>query len=369
MISNFKNITAEINLNSIRHNISYFKKKSQTGVIPVLKGNAYGHGMVEIAKTCRLMGINYISVATVGEAIYLRRCGDKGRILAWIYNINNKELIEAFNLKIDIAIYSAKTLDLFIKKIPPNYQIKVTLYVDTGINRQGIPYREAIQVAKRIKECKKMKLVGIMSHLINSEIKNSPLVLSQLAKFRYLIKQLKSIHINPMFTHIANTSAVLNYDVSDFTHCRIGAGIYGIPLVKTPLPQLKLSMTLKSIIIQIKSIKAGEGIGYQWTYIAPKDMSIAIVPIGWVDAIPTSSNRNLYVYINKTKRKVFGLINMDQIIVQASKQDRLGDTVFIFGDRINCPQTIYDITKMGHLSIPYLITSTLGTRVKRKYLI
>ena len=172
-----------------------------------------------------------------------------------------------------------------------------------------------------------------------------------------------------MFTHIANTSGVLNYDVSDFTHCRIGAGIYGIPLVKTPLPQLKLSMTLKSIIIQIKSIKAGEGIGYQWTYIAPKDMSIAIVPIGWVDAIPTSSNRNLYVYINKTKRKVFGLINMDQIIVQASKQDRLGDTVFIFGDRINCPQTIYDITKMGHLSIPYLITSTLGTRVKRKYLI
>ena len=362
-----KDIKGVIDINAIRNNINYLKKKTGTDLMPVLKADAYGHGLVQMAKILRQLGIKYIGVATLGEAILLRDSGDKGRVLAWLYDIDGDELKNALHMDIDIAIFDEKTIPKFISLIPKNKKINVTMFVDTGINRAGIPYDKAYDAFIEVNKCDKIKIEGMMSHLVCSGIKNSPVVNEQLRKFRDLRKRLTEINIVPPLVHIANTGGCLNYDVSDFTLARPGSGIYGIPAIDKVDKHLKLAMTIKSYIIQLKEVGKGEGIGYDWKYITPRKMRVAVLPIGYADIIPRSSSGKLYVYINGTKRKVLGTISMDQIIVEAKEIDKVNDEVIIFGNGKNCPQNIFDVAKAGD-AFPIEILCHTGYRINREYI-
>ena len=339
---------------------------SGTDLMPVLKADAYGHGIVEMSKILRKLGIQYIGVATLGEAILLRKNGDTGRILGWIYDVENPELVDAFHLNVDVAVIDEKTLPKFIRLIPKDKKVKVTVFVDTGINRAGVPFEKALETFQVLHNCPKIELVGMMSHLVCSGVKNSPIVNEQLRKFRMLRKQLQAIGIDPPLVHIANTGGCLNYDVSDFTLARPGSGIYGITADFQPSKSLKLPMTVKSYIIQIKEVPKGAGIGYDWKYIAPRKMKIGVLPIGYADIVPRSSSLKLFVYINGTKRKVLGRISMDQIIVEIKDRDKVNDEVFLFGNGKNCPLTIYDLAKMSNM-IPIEILCHTGYRIHRIY--
>ena len=362
-----KDIKAIIDVNAIRNNVKFLRKKTGTDIMPVLKADAYGHGLIEMAKILRKIGIKYIGVATLGEAILLRKSGDKGRVLSWLYDIDGHEFKDGLKLNLDIAIFDEKLIPKIKKMIPAGQKVKVTMFVDTGINRAGIPYNKSLQAFKDVAKCNKFEIVGMMSHLVCSEIVNSPIVNEQLRKFRKLRSELEEIGIKPPLVHIANTGACLNYDVSDFTLSRSGSGLYGIPGLDEVDKNLKLAMTVKSYIIQLKDIEKGQGIGYDWKYITPKKMRVAVLPIGYADIIPESSSGKLYVYINGTKRKVLGTISMDQIIVEAKKKDKINDDVIIFGNGSNCPQTIFDVAKAGNTP-PIEILCHTGYRINRTYI-
>jgi alanine racemase len=361
-----KAITAIIDTKAIKHNIQYLRNKTKTDIMPVLKADAYGYGLTEMAKTVRKIGVKYIGVATLGEAILLRESGDKGRILAWLYDIESSDFKDALHMDIDIAICDETIIPQFIKMIPPGKKIKITMFVDTGINRAGIPYNKALPAFIAVSQCDKMELVGMMSHLVCAQIKNSPIVNEQIRKFRALRQELADINIRPPLVHIANTNACLNYDVSDFTLSRAGGGTYGMP-GNHANKNLQLAMTINSYIIQLKDIDKGQGIGYDWKYTTPRKMRVAVVPIGYADLIPRAASLKLYVYINGTKRKVLGLISMDQIIVEAKNTDNVNDVVCIYGNGKNCPQTIYDVAKVGN-STAYEVACRTGYRVNRKYI-
>lgn len=362
-----KDIKAVIDVNAIKNNINLLKKKSGTDIMPVLKADAYGHGIIEMSKILRKLGIKYIGVATLGEAILLRKSGDKGRVLSWLYDIDGKEIKDGIKLGLDISICDEKLIPKLEKLIPKGKKIKITMFVDTGINRAGIPYENAIQAFKDVSQSEKFIIEGMMSHLVCSGIKNSPIVNEQLRKFRSLRSELEKIGIIPPLVHIANTGACLNYDVSDFTLARPGSGIYGITADFKPSKELKLPMSVKSYIIQLKDIDKGKGIGYDWKYTTPKKMRIAVLPIGYADIIPRASSLKLCVYVNGTKRKVLGLISMDQIIIEAKEDDKINDEVYIFGNGTNCPQTIYDLAKLAD-TIPIEILCHTGYRINRTYI-
>lgn len=368
-----KDIKAIIDIDAIRNNIKYLREKAGTDLMPVLKADAYGHGLIEMSKILRNLGIKYIGVATIGEAILLRKNGDKGRVLAWLYDIDRQEFKDALHLDIDIdiAIFDENHIPKIESMIPNGKKIKITMFVDTGINRAGIPYTNALQACKDVAKCEKFELVGLMSHLVCSEIKNSPIVNEQLRKFRQLRQELADINIHPPLVHIANTGACLNYDVSDFTLSRTGSGIYGIP---KPIPKninsnnkLKLAMTLKTYIIQLKEVEKGAGIGYSWKFIAPKKMRVAVLPVGYADIIPRNASGKLYVYIHGTKRKVLGLISMDQIVVEANEHDKINDEVIIYGNGENCPQTILTLSKISDEYASEILCH-MGYRVNRIYI-
>jgi len=358
---NDRDIVATISLSAIQHNLNELTKKSGTEIMPILKSNAYGHGIYEMAKQLRHMGVEYLGVATLGEAILLRNHGDKGRIISWLYNIHGQEIKDAISLDLDITLFDETHLPLLQRMIPKGKKVRLTVFVDTGIQRAGIPYDKALDICRTVAETPCFSFVGIMSHLVCSDRPHHPIIHKQLRLFRSLRDTLRQEGIEPPMVHIANTDACLQYDVSDFTISRAGCGIIGIS--RCSYPRLQLAMELTTRIIQIKEIQKGDGVGYGWTFRAPRRMKIAILPIGYGDGIPFST---FYVYCNGSRRKILGDISMDQMVIE-SKKDNMNDIVCLFGNGSSCPQTIYDIEQQSG-STHVEILSHLGHRIRRIYI-
>jgi alanine racemase len=392
----FKNITATININALKHNLEYIRKKSNAEVMPVLKANAYGHGIVEIAKICRKLDVKYIGVATLGEAIKLRRNGDKGRILGWLYDVNSDQVKKAVAKNIDIAIFDDTHIPIISTALPKNATANIHLFVDTGIDRNGIPYENALTAAKQITSNSKFKLVGVMSHLCCAN--NNKSTIMQLKLFKKLKDDLHSMSIIPELFHISATNGILkysdkvSYDVSDKVSyevsdkvsnkvsdkvsdgnsnniyknnmVRCGAGLYGLNSVsdKNLIPVLSLS----SIIIQLKYIPKGAGIGYNRKYITKRKEYVAIIPIGYADLLPLTFDKTIHVMVNETKRCVLGLESMDQIVIRANIRDKIGDIVKLFGNEKHGFINIKHYAKQSNTT-PLNIISHMGERVKFVY--
>lgn len=365
----FKDITATIDADAIRHNIDYLRKKTGTDVMPVIKANAYGHGITGISKILRGHGVKYIGVATLGEAILLRNSGDKGNIVAWLYDINGPEVKQAILDNIEISIIDESHIPIISKLTPPGKVTNVHIFVDTGIDRAAIPYNKSVDAAKSITEDKKLKLVGMMSHFIQSEKKNNPTTFKQLKKFRDLRENLEKNHnINIPLVHIANSGGCLNYDVSDFTLARPGLAIYGVDPSGKYNKNLEPAMTINSKIIQLKYIPKGYDIGYDRKYITKKEMRVCVVPLGYADFLPRSSSGKMYVYINGSKRKVLGNVSMDQVVIEAKPNDKVSDNVLFFGNpHKGAHQSVYDVAKYSNTITDEILCRT-NYRVNLKYI-
>jgi len=358
----YKNIIATIDINAFKRNIKYLKNKAKTDIMPVLKANAYGHGSIEMAKICRNIGIKYIGVATLGEAIQLRNSGDKGRILGWLYDVNTNEVRDAVLKNIDVGIFDENHISIISKSLPEGVKAKIHLFIDTGIDRNGVPHDKAVEAAKQIVADPKFELVGIMSHLCcaTEKLNNKP-TLEQLEIFRRIRKELEDLNIKPPLVHIGNTAGILNYDLSDFTLARSGIGIYGYTSKKlTPI------MDITSKIIQLKYVPKGAGIGYDRTFVSHKKTYIGIIPIGYADFLPLTKSEELSVVVNGTKRKILGKESMDQIVIEAKQGDKLGDSVNIFGKKNKNFISGEEFAKMGHTTIHNILTH-IGNRVYHKY--
>lgn len=366
-LNKYKDITANISIKNFSHNLNILRNLAKTDIMPVLKANAYGHGIIDMAKIVRKMKIKYIGVATIGEAIQIRNSGDNGRIVCWIYDVHGPEVQEAIYKNIDFAIFDENHIDIISDKIPKNSHIKVHLFVDTGINRNGIPYDKSFDAAIKISANSKFEMVGLMSHLCCSDekINNTP-TMKQLTIFRELRKQLLDNNINPELVHIGNTDAILNYDLSDFTLSRSGYGVYGYGEKLIGKHNLIPIMDVKSSIIQIKRINKGDGVGYNRTFIAPKDMFIAIVPIGYADFIPWTKTGTLSVKVNGTRRKIIGTESMDQMVIEANKNDKIGDDVKLFGNPRKGYIPLNEYASKSK-TVGTTILTHIGERVNHKY--
>lgn len=358
-----KEIIATISSSAIKHNIEYLKKKTGCPIMPVLKANAYGHGLIGVSKICRDAGVEYIGVATIGEALAIRESGDKGKILAWLYDIDNSELKTAIAKHVDIGIFDETHISKISKLVPSGMRCKVHIHVDTGINRSGVPYTRSLHAIKEINQYPNLELVGMMSHLIESENKNSKRVLHQLSRFRKLRDTLINHGIQIQYIHIANSGGCINYKMDDFTLCRSGIAIYGVNPNGKKDKALTPALTVSSKLVQLKHISKDDVVGYNATFKAKKLMRVGVVPIGYADTIPRSASGKMYVYINGTPRKVLGLESMDQIVVEAKEGDKPGDKVTVFGEGA---MPVYQLAKMSKMS-PYELLVHTGNRVRFEY--
>ncbi|WP_139957077.1 alanine racemase [Flavicella sediminum] len=354
----------ELDLNALKHNISYFKKKlnHNTKLLGVVKAYSYGHDAVYIAKSLESQGVDYLAVAYTDEGIILRKNGIKIPILVLHPQIPNFQKLISYNLEPNL--YSKKTLTAFIgickeKKL---LGYPVHLKFNTGLNRLGFSLEEVNEILPLIKNTS-IQITSLFSHLAASEDANeNEFSRQQIEKFKQVSSQItKTLPYTPML-HMANTSGVINFPEAHFDMVRIGIGMYGFGNDEKETANLKNVGSLKTTISQIHTIKKGDSLGYNRAYTAKKDTKTATLPIGHADGICRNLGNGVgSVKINNKICPILGNVCMDMIMVDITTVDcKEGDQAIVFDN-----QQMLNELALKSDTISYELLTSISQRIRR----
>lgn len=357
----------EINLNSLGHNLSFYrsKLKKSTKMMAMVKAFSYGNGGFEIAKLLEHHQVDYLGVAFADEGIALKSSGIKTPIM--VMNPETTSFTAIIKNQLEPEIYSIKVLNSFIKMVElhqlKDYPIHIKL--DTGMHRLGFEKDNLLELTEVLRTTRSVKVISILSHLATSDDLNDPsFATKQLQLFEEMSNYLmQSVEISPI-RHILNTSGISNFTNYQYDMVRLGIGLYGIS--NDPLEQKYLENVsqLKSVISQIRWVQEGESVGYSRRFVTSKKTKIATIPIGYADGISRKWGNGIgYVLINNQKASIVGSICMDMLMVDCTEIECTeGDSVLIFGES----PTLQEMATALE-TIPYEIISGISQRVNRVF--
>lgn len=335
----------------------------------VVKANAYGHGMEELAKFVESPHADYLGVAIPEEGAKLREAGIKKPIQ--VFTLPTKEQSRLFaecNLEATIcSLTEARWLNAAAQRAVRN--IPVHLKVETGMNRIGVQVDQLPSFLRSIRSLRRLEIKGVYSHFATADEKDKRFATLQLQRFYQALEILQKEHISPELIHMANSGAILDLPQSYFSMARAGMIIYGnYPSHQTSESiTLKPAMTLKSKVSLVKSIEAGESVGYGRRFVATRRTKIATVPLGYADGFTRLLSGKASVLIHGKKFPIAGSIAMDQLMVNAGKEDvDVGDEVVFIGSQGSQSITAWDIADtLG--TVPYEVCCWVSARVPRVY--
>jgi len=352
----------EINLNNFQHNINEIKKIVGNNVVimPVIKANGYGTYINRALDVINQFSI--VAVATVDEAVELRKLGYKNEIFVLNQPFESEiEKIIEFNITIGI---SSK---LFLEQLAiTGKNVKVHIEIGTGMGRTGIhPYK----VEQYLEKLSNNIIVdGIYTHLSSPDI-DDEYTKKQIDSFNYAVNKAKEILGEIKYIHAAASNAILNYPESHFNLVRPGIILYGYPASDTTLQKIKLKpiAELKSKITFLKVVDKGISIGYGRSYVTDRETKIATVPIGYADGFRRTFSNGWEVLINGKKVPIIGKVCMDSFMADVTELEHVdvGDEVVLW-DNENIK--LEDLAKKCD-TINYEILSQIGERVPRKFII
>jgi len=355
----------EINLNAISHNLNFYKSKlnPETKLMVMVKAFSYGNGGFEVAKLLSHHKVDYLGVAFADEGISLKNAGIDLPIM--VMNPESASFAAIIQYQLEPEIYSIKGLTAFLKiaeqKKLKNFPIHIKL--DTGMHRLGFEEENLDELIAKLKGNKTVEVKSILSHLATSDdMKFIDFTLSQIKLFEKLsVKLMEELQIQPI-RHILNTSGISNFPQAQYDMVRLGIGLYGVSNDEEEQKSLENVGTLKSIISQIRTVEAGESVGYGRRFMAEKQTKIATIPIGYADGISRHWGNGVgYVVIKNKKAPIVGSICMDMLMADITDIDcKEGTEVIIFGKN---PSVIYIAKQLG--TIPYEIMTSISQRVKR----
>ena len=357
----------EINLNAISHNLNFYKSKlkPKTKMMVMVKAFGYGNGGFEIAKLLEHHKVDYLGVAFADEGISLKNDGITVPIM--VLNPESTSFSTIIQHQLEPEIYSVKGLKAFLK-IAEQKKLKhfpIHIKIDTGMHRLGFEEENLDHLIQILKGNETVQIKSILSHMATSDdMKQDGFSKSQIALFEKLADKLQiELSIKPI-RHILNTSGITNYPEAQYDMVRLGIGLYGISNDSEEQKELETVGTLKSIISQIRTIDAGESVGYGKRFMATETTKIATIPIGYADGISRSWGQGVgFVVINGKPAKIIGSVCMDMLMVDVTDIDcKEGNTVIIFGEN----PTVNFIAKQLN-TIPYEILTSISQRVKRVF--
>lgn len=357
--------TLEIDINALKYNVSYFKKKlhSKTKLLAVVKAYAYGNDACEISKTLENNKIDYLAVAYANEGVTLREAGVKTPILVLHAQIQNYPLICEYNLEPNI--YSNATLAAFLDFSTKNNLKSYPVHIkfNTGLNRLGFTEKDSNKIIESFKSNPSIKLKSVFSHLAASEdLDEKEFSLSQIRKFNYISKTISNAFKHDIIFHLTNTSGIINYPEAHFDMVRLGIGMYGFGNDSYETSKLKNVSSLKTIISQIHILEKGESLGYNMGYIAKERTKTATLPIGHADGISRElGNKKGSVLINGHVCSILGNVCMDMLMVDITDLEcKERDQVIIF----NSQKMVQEIAAKSK-TISYEIITGISQRIKR----
>jgi len=358
----------EVNLSALKHNLQVYKTRLPKTVklLSMVKADAYGTGAVRIAKYLDQNGIDYLGVAFVDEGVELRQNGVQLPIVIMNPDVENVDLY--VHHKLEPAIYSFEQLDRFVSGLISLEveQFPVHLKFDTGMHRLGFQPSEKEELLSVIKSQPEIKIQGIYSHLADAD---NPAVVNftefQLEQFAGIVNFFRENTVDPIIAHVLNSEGALRFMHKAHDMVRIGISMYGYTENRELASLLKPAISWYSRVSQIKTVPAGDSVGYGRTFIAEQDMKIAIVPVGYADGFHRNlSNGNGSVFISGKECKVVGRVCMDMIMVDITGLDvKYEDPVEIIGEHQSMPTLA---KKMN--TIPYEVLTGLSKRMQRIYI-
>lgn len=350
----------EINFQALEHNLkmihAHAGKKFIQGVV---KANAYGHGEFEIAKSLEKIGITNLGVARVNEGVRLREKSIFSDILV-LGGCEDNEFETLTNNNLKPVIYSeemAEKLNNYLKFRNQKYPVHIK--IDTGMHRLGVSYEEVDCFFKKLKKLEFLEVEGIMSHLVAAGAKDSDWNNLQVNRFRNVCELWKKEFIKlPKYVHLENSAGFFNFNFDIVNTARLGIAIYGYGH-----EGLKPVLRLYSFVKDIKKIKKDETVSYGGWYRAEKDMTLALVPVGYGDGF-MRTNRKGSVVINGQKAPIVSIICMDYFMVDVTEIKKIekGDRVTIIGEE----NTASDWAKVAG-TIVYEVLTLLNPRIRRLY--
>ncbi|MDP3041616.1 MAG: alanine racemase [Candidatus Omnitrophota bacterium] len=359
---------AEINLDYLEHNFKEVKSllQPETKVLVTVKADAYGHGLVEVAKRLVTCGIDYLGVASIDEGIELRGAGIKTPILL-LGLILKKDINPLFTYQLIPTVCDRATAKaLNARAAVLKQRMPIHIKVDTGMGRIGVLHTEALELVVDIHKLKNITIQGIFTHFALADSDRKFTVL-QINLFDRLISKLKKRGIVIPLVHAANSIGLINYKNSHFTMVRPGLVIYGLHPKEGLRINLKPVLSLKTRIVFIKQVPAGTGISYGRTYITKRPTRIVILPIGYGDGYPRNLSNLGMLLIGGRRFRISGRICMDQIMVDVGNfKPKIGDEVVLIGRQGKQKVTAEELADLSG-TISYEIVCGLGSRIPRVY--
>jgi Alr-MurF fusion protein len=351
----------EIDLNKMVHNLNFFKSKLNPGVklMVMVKAFAYGSGSEEVASLLQYHKVDYLGVAYADEGVELRKSQIDLPIM--VMNPTEESFSSITKNRLEPVIYSVsifKALITFLQGEP----CRIHLEIETGMHRLGLDEQHVDEVITLLKENPTISIASVFSHLAGADDSNHDEYSNQqLHQFESAYKKISDgLNVKPI-RHILNSSGILRLHFQ-MDMVRLGIGLYGVNPTEESFNQLQPVATLKTVISQIKNIKAGESVGYGRWGKATHDMKIATIAIGYADGFSRSFSKGIgKVLINGKQAPVFGNVCMDMTMVDITDIDaKEGDDAVIFGEGLS----IHEVAASGK-TIPYEILTNTSERVKR----
>ena len=355
----------KVNLSALVENVRYFRSllKPQTKLTCMVKAFAYGAGSVEVSKALQASGlVDYLAVAVADEGVELRRAGITLPIIIMDPEVAAMDLILENNLEPNV--YSHQSLKTVIAAASAKglEDVPVHVKIDSGMHRLGFYKEDMPWLIDRLTHQKAVRVASVFSHLAGSdEAQFDDFTLDQIRYFDACAEELKAGIQYPIIKHICNSAGIERFSQYQFDMCRLGIGLYGFSFAGA---QLRNVCTLETTILSVKTVKAGETIGYGRHTKLTEDRVIAVIPIGYADGFDRRfSNYGGEVYVRGKRCPVVGNVCMDQAMVDVTGADaRPGDIVEVFGEHMPL-QELAD--KLG--TITYEILTSVSRRVQRIY--
>lgn len=359
----------EVDKKAVYHNIAEFRKiiKPNVKLMAVVKSNAYGHGLVDFAKTTENK-VDWLGVDSITEGLKLRQKGVKKPILVLGYTLPDR-LEDAIQNNISLTVSSLDALKIVAKiKFKP----KIHLKIDTGMHRQGFFIKDLPTVIKLLKRFK-LQPEGFYTHLAAAKDKLYPAYsFKQIEILKKADKLFKKAGYNNYLCHITASASTILYPEAHFDMVRIGIGLYGMFSTRETEAQsnvkLKPALTWKSVIGEIKNLSANSYIGYDLTEKTLKPSKIAVVPVGYWHGFDRGLSSVGEVLVRGKRCKVLGRVSMDMIVIDISSVNntKVGDEVIIIGKSGKEIITANDIAqKIG--TINYEVITRINPLIKKFY--
>lgn len=366
-------MTATVNLAAIRHNARILRDRADgADLMAVVKADAYGHGILPVARVLHDEGIRHFGVARLAEGKQLREQGNTGRILV-LGAPAPAQVPQYVDHDLDLTIPSTDIAAAVARHASPDSTLRVHVKVDTGMGRLGLSPDDAAPLVSRLSETPGIVLAGVWTHFATADAPGSTFAQTQLDRFQAVVDDLD---VPIEHVHAANTGALLTVGrpVHDFSPSLVRSGIalYGLaatPELGTRL-DLRPAMQLTARVRQLKTVPAGTPISYGAHWQAPRRTRIATLGAGYGDGYPRLCSGRASVRLGGASCPAVGTICMDMCMVDLGPPDRapatnvsLGDEAILFGPS---GPTIYDVARWSE-TIPYEICCGVSPRVPRRY--